>query len=44
MLEIENEEDKTAYLRDIFKETYIKDILERNDVRNPVEMEELLGY
>jgi len=44
MLEIENEEDKSAYLRDIFKETYIKDILERNDVRNPVEMEELLDY
>ena len=44
MLEIENEEDKAAYLRDIFKETYIKDILERNDVRNPVEMEELLDY
>lgn len=44
ILEIENEEDKAAYLRDIFKETYIKDILERNDVRNPVEMEELLDY
>lgn len=35
MLEIEKEEDKTDYLRDIFKETYLKDILERNDVRNP---------
>ena len=44
MLEIENEEDKAVYLRDIFKETYIKDILERNDIRNPVEMEELLDY
>lgn len=44
MLEIKNEEDKAMYLRDIFKETYIKDILERNDVRNPVEMEELLDY
>ena len=44
ILEIENEEDKAAYLRDIFKETYIKDILERNDVRNPAEMEELLDY
>ncbi len=44
LLEIENEEDKSGYLRDIFKETYIKDILERNDVRNPVEMEELLDY
>ena len=44
LLEIENEEDKSGYLRDIFKETYIKDILERNDVRNPAEMEELLDY
>ena len=44
LLEIENEEDKSNYLRDIFKETYIKDILERNNVRNPVEMEELLDY
>ena len=44
LLEIEKEEDKSGYLRDIFKETYIKDILERNDVRNPAEMEELLDY
>lgn len=44
ILEIENEEDKANYLRDIFEETYIKDILERNDVRNPVELEELLDY
>lgn len=44
ILEIDSEEDKADYLRDIFKETYIKDILERNDVRNPIEMEELLDY
>ena len=44
ILEMEGDEEKAAYLRDIFKETYIKDILERNDVRNPVEMEELLDY
>ena len=44
ILEFENEEDKAAYLRDIVTETYLKDILERNDVRNPVEMEELLDY
>lgn len=44
ILAIENEEDKADYLRNIFKETYIKDILERNDVRNPVELEELLDY
>ncbi len=44
MLEMENDEDKSNYLRDIFKETYIKDILERNEVRNQTEMEELLDY
>lgn len=44
MLEIENNEDKSNYLRDIFKETYIKDILERNEVRNQTGMEELLDY
>ena len=44
ILEMKDEEDKVNYLRDIFKETYIKDILERNDVRNPVELEELLDY
>ena len=44
ILDIENIEDKVSYLKDIFKETYLKDILEINDVRNPVEMEELLDY
>lgn len=44
ILEMEKEEDKSNYLRDIFKETYIKDILERNEVRNQTEMEELLDY
>ena len=44
ILEMENDEDKSNYLRDIFKETYIKDILERNEVRNQTEMEELLDY
>lgn len=43
-LEIENEEDRQAYLRDIFSQVYLKDILERNDVRNPSELEELLDY
>ena len=39
---MENETDKMDYLRNIFDETYIRDILERHDVRNPSEMEELL--
>ena len=42
ILDMENEEDKIEYLGNIFKETYIKDILERNDIRNPTELEELL--
>ncbi len=44
LIKIENEQDKADYLKDIFRETYIKDILERNDVRNPTELEELLDY
>ena len=44
LLEIKNEDDKIEYLKTIFKETYIVDILERNDVRNPAELEELLDY
>ena len=44
LMEIEDTEDKITYLKNIFSETYIKDILERNDVRNPYELEELLDY
>ena len=42
ILEMTNEQDKIEYLENIFEETYIKDILERNDIRNPIELEELL--
>lgn len=34
--------DKANYLKTIFTETYIKDIKERNDIRNNSELEELL--
>lgn len=44
LLEIKNEQDKQSYLRDIFAQVYLKDILERNDVRNPNELEEILDY
>lgn len=47
MIESIRGETKADYLRDISKETYMKDmkdILERNDVRNPGEPEELLDY
>ena len=42
--DIADSQDKAAYLESIFTETYMKDILERNDVRNPAEMSELLDY
>ena len=44
LLKIENIQDKADYLKDIIRETYIKDILDRNIVRNPSELEELLDY
>ena len=42
IFEFTTEEDKSNYLKDIFTETYIKDIRERNNVRGDYELEELL--
>lgn len=42
LLEMHSEKEKISYLKHIFEETYLKDIVERNDVRNKAEMEELL--
>ena len=36
------DEDKAQYLKDIFNETYLKDIKERNKIINDAELEELL--
>ena len=36
------DEQKAKYLKDLFDETYIKDIVERNKVRNVSELEELI--
>lgn len=44
LIEMEEPSDKIAYLKGIFSETYVKDILERNNVRNQGELEELLDY
>lgn len=44
LIGMEDPSDKIAYLKGIFSETYMKDILERNDVRNQGELEELLDY
>ena len=39
---IENEQDKSNYLKNLFDETYFKDIVDRNKIRNEAEMEELM--
>lgn len=40
---LQTPEDKTAYLKTIFEETYISDIVGRHKVRNRAELEELLN-
>ena len=40
---IENVQDKSNYLKNLFKETYFKDIVDRNKVRNEAEMEDLMN-
>ena len=42
ILNRKTDEQKAKYLRDLFDETYIKDIIERNNIRNVSELEELL--
>lgn len=42
LLEIKTNQEKSEYLKSIFEETYIRDIIERNNVRNSTELEELL--
>ena len=37
-----NDEEKNKYLKDLFQETYIKDIIERNNIHNEKEVLELL--
>lgn len=42
LTEFSTEEDKVNYLKNIFTETYIKDIKDRNGIKNDAEIEELL--
>lgn len=42
LFEFTTDEDRFNYLKDIFAETYLKDIRERNDIRGDYELEELL--
>lgn len=38
----DNVQDKSNYLKSLFDETYIRDIIDRNNVRNKAEIEELI--
>ena len=42
VLSLETPEEKSAYLKALFDETYLKDIIERADVRNETEVLEVL--
>ena len=44
LLELNDKKDKAQYLKSIFDETYLIDILERNKIRNHEELEETLDY
>ena len=42
VLQLETQEEKSRYLKELFDETYIKDIVERRDIRNDQEILEIL--
>ena len=42
ILSLETQEEKSRYLKDLFEETYIKDVVERHDIRNDQEVLETL--
>ena len=39
---LETEEKKTDYLRGLYETTYLRDVIERNHLRNPEGMKELV--
>lgn len=41
VLTYRKEEDKIRFLKNLFKETYLKDIIDRNHIKNTAELEEL---
>ncbi len=43
ILSMQTDEQKSKYLVDLFKETYLKDIIERHSIRNINELEELVN-
>lgn len=44
LFEFKTEADKVKYLNNIFEETYLKDIIERNKIMNIDELSELLNF
>ncbi len=43
ILYLDKEEDKAAYLKRLFAETYLKDIIERHRIQNDVQLDELVN-
>ena len=43
LLNLEEDQEKGDYLKRLFQETYLKDIVERNHIKNDVQVEELLN-
>lgn len=43
ILSMQTDEQKSKYLIDLFEETYLKDIIERNGIRNTAELGELVN-
>lgn len=43
ILNLEKEGDKVSYLQRLFKETYLKDIIDRHHIQNDIQLEELLN-
>ena len=44
ILDFKDKESKVKYLNSIFEETYLKDIMERNIIKNKEELDELLNF
>ncbi len=42
IFKFDTDADKSRYLQNLFRETYIKDVVERNGIRNKTEFEQLL--
>ena len=43
ILSMKNDDQKSKYLTDLFKETYLKDIIEHNNIKNTNEIEDLVN-